>query len=66
MTGAGTDYAELTILEGMDLTAEEYAIGFRLGSTAVAAFDEVIAELQSDGTLAAIAATYELADRLIK
>jgi polar amino acid transport system substrate-binding protein len=66
MTGAGTDYEDLTILEGPDLTDEEYAIGFRLGSTAVAAFDEIIAAFQSDGTLAGIAEKYDVADLLIK
>jgi polar amino acid transport system substrate-binding protein len=66
MTGAGTDYADLAIAEGIDLTDEEYAIGFRLGSTAVAAFNEIIAEFQSDGTLAGIAEKYGVADLVIQ
>jgi polar amino acid transport system substrate-binding protein len=66
MTGEGKDYADLTLLEDMDLTDEEYAIGFRLGSTAVAAFDEIIVEFQSDGTLAGIADKYEVADLVIE
>jgi polar amino acid transport system substrate-binding protein len=66
MTGEGTDYADLAILEDINLTDEEYAIGFRLGSTAVAAFNETIAELRSDGTLAGLAEKYDIADLLIK
>jgi polar amino acid transport system substrate-binding protein len=66
MTGAGTDYADLTILEGIDLTDEEYAIGFRPDSTAVAVFNEVMAELRSDGTLAGLAEKYDVTDLLIK
>jgi polar amino acid transport system substrate-binding protein len=68
MTGAGTDYEDLTIVKSIDFTDEdeEYAIGFRLGSTAVAKVDELIAELRSDGTLDGIAEKYSLADRLVK
>jgi polar amino acid transport system substrate-binding protein len=66
MTGPGTDYADLTTAEGIDLTDEEYAIGFRLGSTAVAEFNGVIEELRSDGTLAGIAEKYGVADLVIK
>jgi polar amino acid transport system substrate-binding protein len=66
MTGPGTDYEDLAILEGIDLTDEEYAIGFRLESTAVAAFNEIIAELRSDGTLAGLAEKYGIADLLIE
>jgi polar amino acid transport system substrate-binding protein len=66
MTGTGTDYADLAIAEGIDLTDEEYAIGFRLGSTAVAEFNGVIETLQSDGTLAGIAEKYGVADLVIK
>ncbi|MDR3295825.1 MAG: transporter substrate-binding domain-containing protein [Clostridiales Family XIII bacterium] len=65
MTGAGTDNAELTVLD-IPLTDEEYAIGFRLGSSAVAQVNEIIAELAADGTLAALAAKYGLEDRLVK
>jgi polar amino acid transport system substrate-binding protein len=66
MTGEGTDYADLAILEGIDLTDEEYAIGFRLESTAVAEFNKIIAELRSDGTLVGLAEKYDIADLLIK
>jgi polar amino acid transport system substrate-binding protein len=66
MTGEGTDYADLTVIKSMNLTAEEYAIGFRLNSTAVAQFNKVTDELIKDGTLPKIAEKYELAERLIK
>ncbi|MDR1246562.1 MAG: transporter substrate-binding domain-containing protein [Clostridiales Family XIII bacterium] len=66
MTGADTDYEDLTIIEGIDLADEEYAIGFRPGSTAVAAFNEIKAELTDDGTLADIAERYDISDNLIK
>ena len=65
MTGEGTDYADLTVINNMNLTAEEYAIGFRLGSSAVAEFNKITDELLKDGTLAAIAEKYGLSDRLI-
>lgn len=65
MTGDGTDYADLTVITSMNLTAEEYAIGFRLNSTAVAELNKVTADLLKDGTLATIAEKYDLSDRLI-
>ncbi len=64
MIGEGTDYASLAIAD-IDMMDEEYAIGFRVGSTATAKFNEVIASLLKDGTLAALAAKYELTDLLI-
>ncbi|MCI2106889.1 MAG: transporter substrate-binding domain-containing protein [Intestinimonas sp.] len=66
MTGTGTSYADLQILEGISLTNEEYAIGFRKGSSAVEQFNTVISSLQSDGTLAGLAQTYGLTDLLIQ
>lgn len=65
MIGEGTDYADLTVVKAIDLTDEEYAIGFRVGSSAVAEFNKVTDELIADGTLPAIAEKYKLADRLI-
>ncbi|MBQ4094486.1 MAG: transporter substrate-binding domain-containing protein [Oscillospiraceae bacterium] len=58
MIGAGTSYSELVML--CDLDAEEYGIGFRKGSTAVAEVNAAIETLAADGTLAAIAARYGL------
>ena len=65
MTGEGTDYADLKMLP-ISLTNEEYAIGLRLESNAVAKFDEIIKELISDGTIDKLAEKYELTDLLIK
>ena len=66
MIGEGTDYADLTIIPSINLMDEEYAIGLRLDSTAVAEFNKVTAALLKDGTLQKIADTYGLAARLIK
>jgi polar amino acid transport system substrate-binding protein len=66
MTGAGTDYADLTVISGLNLTSEEYAIGLRLGSTAVDEFNKITLELLQDGTLDEIAEKYGLMERLIK
>lgn len=65
MTGEGTDYADLTAITSMNLTAEEYAIGLRVGSTAAAEFNRITDELLQDGTLAKIAEKYGLSERLI-
>jgi len=61
--GEGTDYADLMIVESVELTPEEYAIGIRLEDKVVlekinAAIDEMVA----DGTLKALAEKYDLAD----
>lgn len=59
----GTDYADLAIVDGVELTAEEYAIGLRKEDTEFqkklnAAIDEMV----KDGSLAALAEKYGLAD----
>jgi polar amino acid transport system substrate-binding protein len=65
MTGEGTDYSDLTILP-IEMPGEEYAIGFRVGSTATAKLNEVIAAFTTDGTFGSLAEKYELSDLLIK
>lgn len=65
MTGAGTDYANLSVISDFNLTSEEYAIGLRLGSTAVDEFNKITQELLEDGTMAEIAEKYGLSERLI-
>ena len=65
MTGEGSDYSDLVIAP-IDMLDEEYAVGFRVGSTATEKFNAVFAELLADGTLAALAEKYELSDLLIK
>ena len=65
MVGEGTDYADLMIVDGVELAVEEYAIGFRVDSNMPAAVDPVIDELYADGTMAELAEKYELTSMLI-
>ena len=65
MTGAGTDYADLMIVDSIDMMDEEYAIGFRVGSDITAKVNEIIASLAADGTLKTLAEKYSLTDLLI-
>ena len=66
MTGQGTEYADLMIVSGIKMQPEDYAIGFRIGSSCIATFNEAISGLSKDGTLKAFAEKYDLADLLIK
>ena len=61
MVGEGTDFADLKMIDGVELAAEEYGIAFRQGSDVTAAVNAVIAELVADGTLPALAEKYGLA-----
>ena len=63
MTGEGTSYADLTY--GLELTREEYGIGFRKDSAAAAAVNDIIDQLIEDGTLQALADKYGLSGALI-
>ena len=65
MVGEGTDYSDLIMVDGLELAVEEYAIGFRLGSTAVAVVNQAMEELIADGTLNTIAEAYVLENQLI-
>ncbi|MGN1121124.1 MAG: transporter substrate-binding domain-containing protein [Eubacteriales bacterium] len=58
MTGEGTSYADLTY--GLALTSEEYGIGFRKDSDLTAKVNDIINELNADGTLPALAEKYDL------
>lgn len=58
-TAEGTSYADYTY--GVELTSEEYGIGFRLEDTELKeAVDKAIDELYADGTLPALAEKYDL------
>ena len=58
-TAEGTSYAEYTY--GLELTSEEYGIGFRLSDTELKdKVDSAIDELYVDGTLSALAEKYNL------
>ena len=61
MVGEGTDYADLMIMDGVELAYEEYGVGFRKGSDAAAAVNEATAALIESGVLPEIAAKYGLA-----
>ena len=63
MTGEGTSYADPTY--GLELTREEYGLGFRKDSAAAAAVDDIIDQLIEDGTLQALADKYGLSGALI-
>lgn len=61
--GDGTDYADLMIVENVNLAPEEYAVGIRKGDTELqkkinAAIDEMV----KDGSLKALCEKYDLAD----
>lgn len=65
-TKEGSDYSDLTVLENIANTDEEYAIGARLEDTeTVKKLNAVIDELAKDGTLKKIAEKYDLADALL-
>lgn len=58
MTGEGTSYASLA--SGIELTTEEYGIGFRKESDLTAKVNGIIDELTADGTMAELAEKYSL------
>ena len=59
--GSG-DYKDFVMIEGIELTQEEYAIGFRVGSDMTAKVNKIIEELVADGTLKNIADKYEMTE----
>ncbi|MBQ4637362.1 MAG: transporter substrate-binding domain-containing protein, partial [Clostridia bacterium] len=66
MVGEGTDYTDLQMIEGLELNAEEYAIGFRKNSPeTLKKVDEAINTLIENGTLDEIAEKYGLFDSLL-
>lgn len=65
MVGKG-DYADLTIISGLELSVEEYGIGFRKEDTALTAqVNQAIQELINEGVLQALAEKYGLAEQLL-
>ena len=58
MTAEGTSYDGLTY--SLELTSEEYGIGFRKGDALTQKVNTIIDELKADGTLDALAEKYEL------
>ena len=64
MVGEGTGYEQLTYT--VALNSEEYGVGFRKGSDAVAELNKFFDECKADGTLEKIAETYKVQAALIK
>ena len=58
MIGEGTDYANLTIKD--ELNVEEYGVAFRKGSDVAEAVNTAFDELKEDGTMQALADKYYL------
>lgn len=58
MTADGTSYADLDY--SVELTSEEYGIGFKKGSELTEKVNKAIDELKADGTLDKLAEKYEL------
>ena len=58
MTGEGTSYASLA--SGIELTTEEYGIGFRKDSDITEKVNGIIEVLTADGTMAKLAEKYNL------
>ena len=65
MVGEGTDYSDLCMVKGVELSVEEYAIGLRKGSNLAEKINEATKELIADGTIAKIAEKYDLTLQLI-
>jgi len=61
MVGEGTDFADLKMVEGVELATEEYGIAFRKGSDFTAKVNDAAKALVEDGTLGALAEKYGLA-----
>lgn len=66
MVGEGTDYADLLMVEAIELGVEEYGIGFRTGSDMVEKVNSIIDELIEDGTMDEIAGKYDLTPLVLK
>ena len=66
MVGEGTDYPDLVVNIDNQFGLQEYGIACRTGSDMTQKINDAIAELTADGTVAKIAANYNLADMLVK
>ncbi len=64
MVGRG-DYSDLAVIPGLELSVEEYGIGFRKDSTAAEKVNSAMQELVDNGTLNALAEKYGLAELLL-
>ena len=64
MVGEGTNYADLTYT--IQLTTEEYGVGFRKGSDLAAKLNEFFKASYDDGTMLETAKTYGVQASLIE
>lgn len=60
MVGEDTDYADLIMIENLELAVEEYGIAFRKGSDFTEKVNAAVLELVADGSLPALAEKYGL------
>jgi polar amino acid transport system substrate-binding protein len=58
LTGDGTDYADLMVVDGLELSKEEFAVGLRKGSDFTAKLNETLQALADDGTVKTLSAKY--------
>ena len=65
LVGQG-DYSDLTVIPDLQLSVEEYVVGFRKDDALAEQVNGAIAELAEDGTLEELAVKYELDDLLVK
>ena len=59
------DYAAITIIDGLSSDVEYYAIGFKKGSDLTAKVNGALEQLAADGTIAALAEKYGVANTAI-
>ena len=59
------NYADLTMVEGLSSDVEYYAIGFKKGSELTAQVNEQLEKLAADGTIAALAEKYGVANTAV-
>ena len=63
---AGTgDYSDLMVIPDLELSVEEYGVGFRKDSDAAEKVNEAMQALIEDGTLNTLAEKYDLAELLL-
>lgn len=59
------DYASLSIVDSIEIEAEEYSIGFKKGSDLTAKVNDALKELADDGTMKKLADKYGLGNYVI-
>lgn len=62
----GSEFSSLMIVDGVNSTDEYYSVAFRKGSDVTAKVNSILKDLKQDGTVAALAEKYGLADAIVK